>query len=285
MVADSALQGLAAAVAAAIGWALYDLARRTLTDRMSAWALVVCVTVGAMPLLVAWTLWVGVSMPGPGYLAPALASVALNVAANFGYFRAFQLSPISVTLPMLSFTPLFASLLGALFLGEVITTRAALGALLVVAGGLALGVRGREFRIEAGSLVMLGVSFLWSATLLLDKRAIGVAAPELHALVLNAGVAVGGLLALACSRRLGDLGAARGHGTRILAAVSVGAAALTLQLVAMMVTPVGVVETIKRGIGGLSAVAAGRLVYGEALTPRKLGAVVAMAVGVALIVI
>lgn len=187
----TAVSGVAAAIAAAFGWAFYDLARRALTARMTAWALVAWVTIGALPLLGLWAVLAGDLVPRPGYAAPALASVALNVAANFGYFRAFQLSPMSVTLPMLSFTPLFASLLGAAFLGEEVSARAAAGALLVVFGGLALGLRPGGLRIESGSAVMLGVAFCWSATLLLDKAALAAASPQLHALVLNGGVAVG----------------------------------------------------------------------------------------------
>jgi drug/metabolite transporter (DMT)-like permease len=273
------------AVAAALGWALYDIARRALANHLSAWVLVAATTLGALPPLLAWALVAGDWRISAGYWTIAIASVALNVAANFGYFRAFQMSPISVTLPMLSFTPLFASVLGAIFLGETIGAREAAGALLVVAGGVALGLRAGGFRFEPGSAMMLGVALLWSATLLLDKRALALASPYLHALVLNAGVAVGGLVALGAARRLGDLRAASGHWGGLAAAVAVGATALALQLYALRELPVGVIETIKRGVGGLSAVLLGRLIYGEAITLRKLAAVSMMAAGVALILL
>jgi drug/metabolite transporter (DMT)-like permease len=279
------LSALALAVSAALGWAGFDLARRALAARMSAWSLVVWVTVGALPLIAAWAARAGDWRLEPAYWAPATASVALNVAANFGYFRAFQLSPLSVTLPMLSFTPLFAALLGAAALGERLSLRAALGALLVVAGGLGLGLKPGESRFEKGSVWMLGVALLWSATLLLDKRALASASPYVHALVLNGGVALGGLAALALGARLRELGAARGNAGRLLAAVAVGAAALTLQLLALGDLPVGILETIKRGVGGLAAVLLGRALFGEALTGRKLLAVALMTVGVGLILL
>jgi drug/metabolite transporter (DMT)-like permease len=255
------------AVAAALGWALYDLARRALANHLSAWVLVAATTLGALPPLLAWALVAGDWRISAGYWTIAIASVALTVAANFGYFRAFQVSPISVTLPMLSFTPLFASVLGAIFLGEPIGAREAAGALLVVAGGVALGLRAGGRRLEPGSAMMLGVALLWSATLLL------------------AGVAVGGLVALGVVRRLGDLRAVSGHWGGLAAAVAVGATALALQLYALRELPVGVIETIKRGVGGLSAVLLGRLIYGEAISLRKLAAVSMMAAGVALILL
>lgn len=273
------------AAAAAIGWALYDVARRALASHLTAWALVAASTVTALPVLIAWAVVSGDWRLQPGYWLPGLASVALNVAANFGYFRAFQVAPMSVTLPMLSFTPLFATLLGATFLGETIGPREATGALLVVLGGLLLGLRAGGLRVEPGSAIMLGVAFLWSATLLLDKRALTLASPSIHALVLYAGVAVGGVAALGFARRLGDLRAVRGHWLALVAAVAIGVLALALQLFALRELPVGVVETLKRGVGGLSAVLLGRWIYREEITARKLGAVLAMTVGVALILI
>jgi len=273
------------AAAAAIGWALYDVARRALASHLTAWALVAASTVAALPVLIGWAVVADDWRLLPGYWLPGLASVALNVAANFGYFRAFQVAPMSVTLPMLSFTPLFATLLGAIFLGEAIGAREAAGALLVVLGGLLLGLRAGGLRFEPGSAIMLGVAFLWSATLLLDKRALQLASPSIHALVLYAGVAVGGVAALVAGRRLEELRAVRGHWLALAAAVAIGVLALALQLFALRELPVGIVETMKRGVGGLSAVVLGRLLYAEAITLRKLGAVVAMTVGVALILL
>ena len=273
------------AAAAALGWALYDLARRALANHLPAWVLVAATTTGALPLLLGWALYEGDWRITAAYWTPGLAAVALNVAANFCYFRAFQMAPLSVTLPMLSFTPLFASLLGAVFLGDDIGPRETAGALLVVLGGLALGLRAGGFSFEPGSAMMLAVAFLWSATLLLDKRALALASLQVHALVLNAGVAVGGLAALAILGRVRELRAVSGHWGGLAVAVALGATALAFQLYALRELPVGIVETIKRGVGGLSAVVLGRLIYGEAITLRKVAAVAMMAIGVALLLL
>lgn len=273
------------AAAAALGWALYDLARRALSSHLPAWVLVAATTTGALPLLLGWALYEGDWRITAAYWTPGLAAVALNVAANFCYFRAFQMAPLSVTLPMLSFTPLFASLLGAAFLGDDIGPRETAGALLVVLGGLALGLRAGGFSFEPGSAMMLVVAFLWSATLLLDKRALALASLQVHALVLNAGVAVGGLAALAILGRVRELRAVSGHWGGLAVAVALGATALAFQLYALRELPVGIVETIKRGVGGLSAVILGRLIYGEAITLRKVAAVAMMAIGVAFLLL
>jgi drug/metabolite transporter (DMT)-like permease len=271
--------------AAAVGWAVYDLARRSLAASLGAWVLVVALTTGAVPPLLVWALWNGDWRVEPAYWVPGLASVAVNIVANFAYFRAFQLAPLSVTLPMLSFTPLFASLLGAALAGESLGLGGAFGALLVVAGGLALGLREGGMRFERGSAAMLLVALLWSFSLLLDKRAIAAASLYVHALVLNVGVAVGGFVALALARRTRELAAVRPHLPRLGLAVLVGAAALVLQLLALREAPMGVIETTKRGVGGLSAVVFGALLYAEGITLRKVVAVLVMTAGVALILL
>jgi len=281
--------GATLALAAAVAWSLYDLARRLLTGRMSAWALVVWVTLGALPVVVVWGLAAGDWRLEAGYWLPGLSSTLLNVAANFLYFRSFQLSPISVTLPMLSLTPVFSSLLGAAVLHQPVGGRAAAGIALVVAGAALLAAAGagpgRLRRIEPGSVLMALVALCWSTTLLLDRVAIEHASVPLHALVLNAGVAAGGLLALAALRRTGELGSVRGNLRLLVVSVIVGVGALGLQLEAIRRVPIGAVETLKRGVGGLFAVVWGRAFFAEPVNARKLAAVALLGLGVALILL
>lgn len=279
------------ALAAALGWSLFDLLRRLLTPRMVAWALVVWVTAAALPLVLAWA-WIARDWRlGAGYLPPGLASVALNVAANFAYFRAFQLSPLSVTLPMLSLTPVFSALFGAAVLSEAVTARGAAGILAVVAGAYVLSTSRvgegaeRRLRIERGSVVMGAVALCWSATLLLDKLALRHASPPVHALVLNAGTAIGACAALAVGRQLGTLRGVRGSVGLLLLAVACGVGALGAQLVAIQSVSIGQVETLKRGVGGALAVVWGRAFFAEPVRARKLAAIALQAAGVAMLLL
>lgn len=284
---------LVLALAAAGGWSIYDLLRRLLAGRVAAWTLVALVTLGALPPLALWSLAAGDWRIAPGYLLPAFASVALNVAANLAYFRSLQLAPISITLPLLSLTPAFAALMAWPLLGEQVAPRGALGIVMVVAGALALSrpsarARGgagllRSLASERGSLLMAGVALCWSATLLLDKVSLRYAAPTVHALVLNAGVAAAALLALGARRELRTL-AVPGKVWALLAlSVACGVLTLTAQFEALRALDVALIETLKRGVGATLALVYGRLLFAEPLTPRKLASVAAMVVGVALL--
>ena len=260
---------------------------------MPALALVAWVTAGAVPPLLLWVLLTPGRSPDLGYLAPAAATVALNVVANFAYFRALQLSPLSRSLPMLSFTPAFAALLGAVFLGERIGAQGLCGLGLVIAGALALTLQPERgfaglysgLRSERGSRWMIGVAFLWSVTLLLDKRALGHASPQLHALVLNAGVAVGAFSILALRGQFSALAAIRRSEGLLVGTVLVSALALGTQLVALGQVDLGVLETVKRGVGGLLAVVFGAAIFSETVTRWKLVAIVLLTAGVALLLL
>ncbi len=285
--------GVALALVASLAWSLFDLERRFLAVRIQAMALVACVTLGALPPLAVWAWWSGNQHAESAYWLPATGSVLLNLWANFAYFRSLQLAPISKTLPMLSFTPAFAAVLAAIFLGERLGLRPVSGLFLVVAGALLLtlrtggGVCGFFVGLieDRGCRLMVGVAFLWSAALLLDKQALALATPHLHALYLNGGVAVGALGALAVKGDLGRLGAARGSGWLLLLAIATGAIALGTQLVALGTVPVGFLETVKRGVGGVLAVFWGRILLAEPVTVAKVVAVGLMTVGVGLVVL
>ena len=68
------------------------------------------------------------------------------------------------------------------------------------------------------------------------------------------------------------------------AAALLGFTALGLQFLAYQTVMVGVVETIKRMLGLLSALVVGRVMFGEKVTPRTVSAVVVMGFGVVLLV-
>lgn len=281
------------ALVASLAWSLFDLERRFLSMRIQAMALVAGVTLGAVPPLAIWAWLSGPQQAQAAYWLPATGSVLLNLWANFAYFRSLQLSPLSQTLPMLSFTPAFAAVLSAIFLGERLGLRPVCGLFLVVGGALLLtlrsggGIRGFFVGLleDRGCRLMVGVAFLWSAALLLDKQALELATPHLHALYLNGGVAVGALAALAARRDLGKLGALRGSGWLLLLAIATGAVAIGSQLVALGSVGVGFLETVKRGVGGVLAVVWGRALLDEPVTLAKVVAVGLMSLGVGLVVL
>jgi drug/metabolite transporter (DMT)-like permease len=283
-------------IVSSLAWSGFDVCRKILSDRVRPAPLAFLLAAGAVPLFAVWTAIDG--MPGvePGYALSAAASVALNIAANLCFFSALRNSQLSVTIPLLSLTPVFTALLGIPMLGEIPSPRQWLGILFVVAGAFVLSLPAdgllspmspaalaRSWRGDRGAGLMVLVALFWSLTGPFDKMAMAKASGPFHAVVLCAGVAAGIVVVLAGQRRLGEIADVRAAGWVGALAVLVSIAALGLQLLAMQKVWVGLVETLKRGIGNVSALVLGRALFGEAVTPRKLLAIGLMAVGVALI--
>ncbi|HEY3569665.1 MAG TPA: EamA family transporter [Thermoanaerobaculia bacterium] len=290
-----ALGPLLVLLAASLSSSGFDLFRKVLVRHLAPVPMVVLLAVASVPLFGGLLALQGGVAVTPGYWLPALGSVLLNLVANLTFLQAVRISPLSVTVPLLSLTPVFTTLLGFLLLGERPPAAALLGIVLVVAGAFWLNLpardaaSGRPFwraaAAQPGAWLMAGTALLISCTIPLDKLAVGHANPPFHGLVLCAGIALGSLAALAVQGRLGELaGIRQGWGPFLLALIS-STLALGLQLVALKVILVSVVETVKRGVGNLMAVVLGRAVFGEAVTLRKLCAVALMASGVALILL
>jgi drug/metabolite transporter (DMT)-like permease len=213
------------------------------------------------------------------------------VAANLLFLHAVRVSPLSATIPFLSFTPVFSAAFSAAVLGERPGSGDLAGIVLVVLGGLFVnlrwdgGVRSAALLREPGSMMMMGVALLWSLTSVLDKRALEFAGVPMHAAIQCGGVALVLLLVLAARGRLADLRVPRSVGGRLALALVAAGVGLTFQFLALRLALVGLVEALKRSIGMLFAVGVGRLAFGEPLTAGKVAGVALMSAGVGLIVL
>lgn len=290
MLALLPLLGLFGASLAAAG---FDLSRKLLVKHLSPLSLVVLLAAGSIPLFGVLLALAGWPLLRSGYLPPALASVALNLTAHLCFLRAIAMAPLSTTVPLLSLTPVFASLLGWLLLGETIHAPGLLGIFCVVTGTLWL--QSRELR-PAGSAPLAGrvrpavgfmatTAFCFSLAIPLDKLAVSRASAPFHGLVLTSGIGCGSLLLLAGQGRWRETLAVRQCRVPFGWALATSTMALGLQLVALQFLPVGVVETVKRGVGNLAALILGRTILGETWSLHCLAAALLMASGVALILL
>jgi drug/metabolite transporter (DMT)-like permease len=118
--------------------------------------------------------------------------VPLEILAMLLYNKAIRDYPLKETLPYLAFTPVFATLIGYLLLGESLTVEGLLGILLVVMGAWLLNFRQASLTAwrswmaplahsfqHRGSLLMIAVALLYSFTAVGGKGAMQYMAPEL----------------------------------------------------------------------------------------------------------
>ncbi len=111
-----------------------------------------------------------------------IVTLILQVLANLLYFKALKASELSLTAPMISFTPLFLLVTSPLIVDEFPSSLDLLGIFLIVGGSYLLNLQNRQqgffspfFALvrEKGTRLMLVVAALWS--ILANFNKLGVA--------------------------------------------------------------------------------------------------------------
>lgn len=217
--------------------------------------------------------------------------VPMEVLAVILYMRALQVSPLSLTVPFLSFTPAFTLATSFFLLGEFPDTSGLSGVLFIVAGAYLLNVhltrKGlleplRAVKREKGSLIMIGVAFLYSITSNLGKMAIHHANPSIMAALYFPFLAVAFLpVSLRMGVRLSDL---RSGGLLFLliGASQALMAFFHFQAISMILVPYMI--SVKRLSLLMSVLLGAALFHEERLHERLLGSFV-MLCGVFLILV
>ena len=108
-------------------------------------------------------------------------SLPLNAVSFLLYMQAIRISPLSLTVPYLAFTPVFMIITGAMILGEIPNRFGILGILVTCIGGYVLNIDMGRFNYrdpfiaiikEKGSWLMLIVAFIFSFAAVVGKKGI-----------------------------------------------------------------------------------------------------------------
>lgn len=140
----------------------------------------------SLPLLIAAFFFVPIPELNRDFYIIFLIALPLEIIAIVLYIKALKISPMSLTLPFLSLTPLFLIIISYILLGETVSTTGAAGIVLIVAGSYMLNIRQFKKGIfepfiaitrEKGSVYMILVSLIYSITASLGKMAIELSSP------------------------------------------------------------------------------------------------------------
>lgn len=130
-----------------------------------------------LPPLYVMLLFNGIPVIKDGFWTVLILSTPLEIAAMMLYNRSIKISPLSLTLPFLAFTPVFLIFSAYLIIGEVPNAYGLIGIVLITVGGYSLNLdmtKGifypfKAITKERGSLLMLIVAFLYSITSVFGK--------------------------------------------------------------------------------------------------------------------
>lgn len=267
-----------------VAWATADALRKRLAGDVEPVPLAVVLAAGTLPLFALWALYEGPVWPELAYWPWTGAAAVGNIAGAVLLLGALRVAPISVVIPLLSLSPVFSALLGLLLLSEVPTPRQWGGMGLIVGGAGVLAVTGEGRANVPGVLMGTGVALSFAATVVLDKGALQYVPTSQHGFMTGLLLSGGLLLWLTLRGRLHTFREVRRHAPWVAAASLTLAAALALQLLAVQLWLVSVVEGTKRALGISAAALVGRLFFDEPLTVTKLVAIGVLVAGVVLLV-
>ena len=111
----------------------------------------------ALPFLLSLLLFVEIPVIGDGFWSALLVSGGLNTITTILYMKALKLSDLSVTVPMVTFTPLFLLVTSPLIVGEFPGVFGVFGIILIVMGAYMLNIKKRQtIGFLDGDLVAVG---------------------------------------------------------------------------------------------------------------------------------
>lgn len=139
-----------------------------------------------LPLLFVLFLFIPVPELDKDFYIAFLLALPLEILSIVLYIKALRLSPLSLTLPFLALTPIFLIFVSYLILGEKVSLWGGAGIFLIAAGSYTLNIHRIKEGIseplkaitkEKGSILMIGVAFIYSITSSLGKMAIEHSSP------------------------------------------------------------------------------------------------------------
>lgn len=152
----------------------------------------------SLPFLLPLLFLIDIPSPGDMFWTALFTGGSLNVVTTVLYMKAIKYSDLSVTVPMVAFTPLFLLITSPLIVGEFPSFSGLVGVLLIVMGSYVLNIKERKrgylfpFKAllnEKGPKLMLVVAFIWSITSNIDKIGIQNSSPVFWVIAVNTFVA------------------------------------------------------------------------------------------------
>lgn len=255
-------------------------------EYMVAWAL----RFFALPFLLPLLFVIDIPTLGSEFWPALVVDGSLNVVAALLYMRALKISDLSLTVPLVTFTPLFLLVTSPLIVGEFPSPYGLAGIALIVAGSYTLNIRQRHAGFLApmrallrdrGPRLMLVVAAIFSITANVDKIGVQNSSPLFWSITLSAFMTLSLFPLMLLRSRSGAVELR--ENLRGLVLIGLFSALTTIfQMTAIQLTLVAYVIAIKR-TSAIFSVLLGHLVLREQGLRERLAGATLMVAGVLLI--
>ena len=275
-------------IISAFFWAAFDLTRKLSLQKINSVNLLLIFTLAQTLIFGSWVFYEVPFLNLKSYIFPGLILILISLFSALLFLKAIKQSDLSLTIPLLSLSPLFSSFFSFFFLNEKLSYFQYIGVFLIIFGTLVLyskkitlGEILKSFKVLAinnSAKLMIVVSLIWSLTPVLDKLCLEHSSINIHGLIQSFGLMI--LLIFLLKKEKYEFLSLKRNWRLILITILTGIIATVLQFYAILFNYVPIMETIKRSIGQLSSVLFGKLFFEEKITKPKILGVFILSVGV-----
>ena len=272
-----------------IFWAFFDLSRKITLKKISPFTLLIIFSFVQLIIFSIWINFENYQINFVPYIFPGLLLIVISIISAFLFLKALSISELGLSIPLLSFSPLFSTILSSIILDENLQKLQYFGIGLIIFGTVIL--YSRSFSIpdifksltyivkNKGARYMILVSLIWSLTPILDKICFKYSSMNIHGFIQSFGILIV-LIMINRESFFDDLQSIRDSFFIICITMLVGTIATIFQFFAISLTFVSIMESIKRSVGQVLSVIFGTIYFNERITYQKILGVIILSLGV-----
>ena len=125
-------------IISAFFWAIFDLTRKLSLKEINSVNLLLIFTITQFIIFLIWIFIDNFSINLIPYLLPGIILIFVGLFSALLFLKAIQQSDLSLTIPLLSFSPMFSSIFSFFFLNEQLSKIQYFGVFLIIFGALIL---------------------------------------------------------------------------------------------------------------------------------------------------
>ena len=281
--------GIYICIVSGLFWALFDLTRKISLKSINSNIILFLFFLGQTFIFLIWFLIDDYQFNLKGYILPGSFLIFISIISAIYFMKALKISELSLTIPLLSFTPLFSAILSALILKENLSSYQYLGLIFIIFGALILYSKSLKLsdiflsikliHQNLGAKYMLLVSLLWSLTPIFDKICFKYSSISLHGFIqASFMMLIFVILSLNTFRK--ELKKIKKNFKVLFLTIFIGIIATILQFFAITLTLVPIMETLKRTIGQYCSVIFGKIYFKEAINKQKIFGIIFLSFGI-----
>lgn len=258
---------------------------KEINEYFASWSLRFFSTIFLIPVL----FFMDIPNIGKHFFIALLAAGLIDSLTTILYMKAIKYSDLSLSVPMLAFTPLFLLISSPIMIGEFPNLLGIFGIVFIVAGSYMLNIKGKErgyleplklLLKDKGPKLMLIVAFIWGVTSNIDKIGIRNSSPIFWAMALNLIITV--FLFPIMLLKLKNINHNKVNFRFMISAGLFSALSGIFQMMAINIALVSYVISIKR-TSVIMGVIFGYLIFKESNIRERLSGALIMVIGVFLI--